>query len=86
MYYEVSKQIVEDFQNLFSNSENEEKQLCKHQSIYEDGSRQRVCNMCGIVFETIDFEQAWCDLNRCYSHQSKPIGIRKVFQSLRIDF
>ena len=79
-------QCIEAFQNLFSNSDydDEEKQVCKHEA-YVDDSRQHVCRMCGLVIETLDFEQAWCDLSRCYSRQSKPKGIRKVFETNHID-
>ena len=85
MEYEDSRQTIEDFQNLFSNPDDEEKQVCKHESTYIDDSRQNICKMCGVVLETLDFEQAWCDLSRCHSQQSKPKGIRKVFETHHID-
>ena len=85
MDYEDSKQIVEAFQNLFSNSDDEEKQVFKHESTYINDSRQHICKMCGVVLENIDFEQAWCDLIRCHSKQSKPKGVRKAFETHKID-
>ena len=51
--------------------------------IYDSG--QRVCFMCGFVFETLDFENEcnWYkrDLNRCNGQQSEPKGIRTVFET-----
>ena len=77
--------LVDHFQSMFKKADEEDEQVCKHESVYRDKTGIVLCSLCKTELEWMDYsKQEWMydfSASRCdIRSRSKPKGVRTVFE------
>ena len=76
--------LVDHFQSMFKKADEEDEQVCKHESVYRDKTGIVVCSLCKTELESMDYsKREWMynlSANRCDLRRSRLKGVRNVFE------
>ena len=76
--------LAEHFQSMFKKADEEDEQVCKHESVYRDNSGIVLCSLCKTELESMDYsKREWMydfSASRCDLRRSKLEGVRNVFE------